>query len=98
MIWLIGVDSWNEKQISGIVDMEGSEYFNFVSRKGETPIIYFDYGFQKRDYTDGYHFREIIRKYNAYIKFNEPVRIDSLDHEDLIGVCRQFFPGAECKL
>jgi hypothetical protein len=92
MIWLIGVDSWNEKQISGIVDLEGAQYFNFVSRKDEVPVIEFDYGFQKRDYTDGFHFREVVRKFAPYIVFcGEPVRVRSLDHEDLIGICRQFF-------
>ncbi len=96
MIWLVGVDSWNEKQISGIADFGGSEYYNFVSRRQEVPVICFDCGFQKRDYTDGFHFREVVRKFNAYIKFyKEPVRIRSLDYEDLIGVCRQLFPGAE---
>lgn len=97
MIWLMGVDSWNEKQISGIVDMEGPEYFNFVSRQGQVvPTIYFDCGYPKKDFTNGLHFREVVRKYNAYIKFSkEPIRVRSLDYVDLIGLCRQCFPGAE---
>ena len=80
MIWLIGVDCWSAKRVSGIADLGGPVYVNFLSKKGMLPLIDFDHPFKKADFKDIRHFVGVIGKFLPYTKFwNAPVRVKSLD-------------------
>ena len=93
---LIGIDCWSTSRVSGIVDMGGPVYVNFLSKKGMLPLIDFDHPFKKADFKDIRHFVGVVGKFLPYTKFwNEPVKVESLQHKDLIKPCREKFPTAE---
>ena len=96
MIKLCGVDCWSASRVSGIVDMGGSEYFNFLSEKGKEPVVYEDFPFFKKDYKNFHHFTGVVGKFAPYmVCANVPVKVRSLAYQDLIDVCREKFPGVK---
>ena len=96
MISLVGVDCWSGERVSGIADLGGRIYVNFISKKGGLPVIDFDHPFKKADFKNLRHFVGIIGKFLPYTKFwNEPVKVESLEYEALIKACQEKFPTAE---
>ena len=96
MIRLIGIDCWSAKRVSGIADLGGPEYFNFLSEKGKEPVIYFDCPFFKKEYRNLRHFVGVVGKFAPYMRFSDaPVKVRSLDYQDLIDQCHEKFSGAK---
>jgi len=91
-IKLVGCGGWSNEQISGIADI-GVSWVRFISRKGEGPRMLPGTTFLKADFSSLDHFLGVIGKYLPYEStLSAPVLVESLRFEDLIDVCREYFP------